>query len=215
MKSGTEPSPLLLMILSLISSSFSLTLKLPQISVIWRNKSVTGINRTSLLIEMWNFMMSMSYSAHFGYPITLYFEYVGMLAQDLIIVYFVIRLSEQQSFPTNRQIVVLILVAATLHTTIGIRLLPKYVPITLITTGLPSGIVSRVIQIRQIIRNKDSGNLSAGTWFMSFVATFCRSMSNYLTVRDGLMLFRVGSACALNLVLTIVILMYRKRKKSE
>lgn len=208
-------SAVLLTFLSLTSSSLSTIAKVPQILAIWRSNSVTGINRSSLLIELWNFMLSMSYSAHFGYPLKLYAEYAGLLVQDLIILSFVIRLSQQSTFPTNRQMILIFMTSALIHVMIGIGVVPSAVPVIIITTSLPSGIIARLVQIRQIMRSNDSGNLSAMTWSLSFLTTSCRFWSNYLTVCDPLLLFRVGSAMTLNLALVIVILLYRKDKKKD
>ena len=206
---------LLLTSLSLTSSSLSLVTKFPQILAIWSNKSVSGINRSSLLIEMWNFMLTISYSAHFAYPSHLYAEYAGLILQDLIILSFLIGLSQQRTFPTNRHMLMIVAASALIHAIIAFRLVPSAVPLFIIISGLPSGIISRVVQIRQVVRNKDSGNLSATTWGLAFIMTSSRFMTNLLTVCDPILLFRVGSAMSLNLVLAIVILIYQKSKEKS
>ena len=205
----------LLSCLQVTSASLSAVLKTPQILAILSRRSVAGLSRTSLLIELWNFMMTVSYSAHFGYPRSLYAEYAPLILQDLLILGLVVSLSSQSCFPTNRQMIAIVVAAAAIHAAIAFHLVPSVVPVSLILTGLPSGIVSRVVQIREVLRRKDSGNLSAATWALAFVTTCCRMTANLLTVRDPILLFRVGSATALNAVLVVVIRIYRSKEKVE
>lgn len=206
----------LLTCLSLTSSTLSTVQKVPQILAIWRTRSVSGINRNTLLIEMWNFMMTISYSVHFAYPPRIYAEFGALICQSLVILSFVLLWTEKQPpFPSNRHMILILSAAGMLHACIALRLLPSFVPIALITTGLPSGIIGRLMQIRQIIRTGDSGSLSASTWAIASITTFCRFGTNFLTVRDPILLIRVGSAMTLNIVLASTILVYRQTKKKE
>jgi hypothetical protein len=111
--------------------------------------------------------------------------------------------------------VLIVTASISFHLLMGFKVVPSFVPIAVIMTGLPSGIISRCIQIRHIIKAGDSGSVSAMTWFASFLITFCRFWSNFLTIRDPILLFKVGSAMTLNLALTIVILVYKKNGKKE
>lgn len=211
----TMAPELVLTCLSLTSSCLSMIVKVPQILSIYKSKTVTGINRSSVLIALWNTLVTISYSAHFHYPSKLYGEYFGQAIQEIIIISFVVSLSSQKIFPTNRHMVLLVAASIIIHLAVGLKLVPSIVPIGIITTGLPSGIISRVMQIHQILNDGDSGSVSAMTWFLAFVMTFCRFWSNFLTVCDPILLFKVGSAMVLNLVLTVVVVLHKKGKSKQ
>lgn len=215
-------SVLTLGLLTLTSSSLSFFLKLPQIASIIKSSSVEGINRISLLIELWNFMTSVSYSAYFDYPRSLYLEYSGLILQSLIIFGLVIKYSsngkkspsEKQassSFPNNSLMILLLISMTILHSLIAFQFFEHWIPTAVILTSLPSGSLSRIIQIRQIIKTRNPGSLSALTWFLAAIATGCRFTTNILTVADSLLLFRLGSATLLNISLSVSIICYRAK----
>ena len=206
----------ILTLLTLTSSSLSFIVKLPQILSVFKTRSVEGINRTSLLIELWNFMTSVSYAAYFSYPRRLYLEYSGLILQSLIIFGFVMKFSNHKkqenpshSFPDNNVMIVALMSMTILHSLVAFQFFGDWMPMGIIVTSLPSGSLSRIIQIRHIFKTKNPGSLSALTWFLAAVTTGCRFMTNLLTVADSLLLFRLGSATILNALLSLTIICYR------
>jgi len=182
-------------------------------------------------------MTSASYAAHFSYPRKLYLEYSGLIIQSLVIFVLVIMFSHDKSkaqtngtnniedkkhekqraldisFPDNKLLVFSLLSMTLIHVLVAFQLVNDLIPTAFILTSIASGPFSRLIQIKQIINRKDSGSLSALTWFLSTITTGCRFATNLLTVSDGLLLLRLGSATLLNFVLSIAIIYYRHEKQ--
>lgn len=208
----------ILSLLTLTSSSLSFFLKLPQIISIVKSKSVEGINRISLMIEIWNFFTSVSYAAHFGYPVKLYAEYSGLILQSLVIFMLVFTYSkghQRNQIPSNSFMILTLISITVLHSLVAFQFFDDWMPTAIILTSLPSSPLSRIMQIRQIIMTGSSGSLSSLTWFLASITTGCRFMSNMLTVSDGLLLFRLGSATLLNALLSLTILCYRSKNKTD
>lgn len=164
-----------------------------------------------------------------GYEWTMYSEYVPLLLQDLLLFLLMmrqeredrdrrspqhtgrrsdsplIRLTSGYSRSSLRTFVALTIAV---HCLIASRTFPRSVPILAIAVSSPIGVVSKVLQLAQIIRAKSAGTVSATTWFLNFLSTSCRLLSVLLTHADRTIVLSLTASAVLNAAVGAAVLYY-------
>lgn len=116
-------------ILSIVATFFSSINRLPQIYMVYGSWSIAGINKTSLMLECWSYCIIISYSVYFNYSTTLIYSYLPLLVQDSFMFYLIFRIESRSStMPLQRFILSSILI----HIIIVSKILPAWVPVTIL-----------------------------------------------------------------------------------
>uniref|UniRef100_A0A493TZT9 Solute carrier family 66 member 3 n=1 Tax=Anas platyrhynchos platyrhynchos TaxID=8840 RepID=A0A493TZT9_ANAPP len=66
-------------------------LKLPQLAAVLAAGSARGVSLGSLLLELAGFLVFLRYQIYYGYPLQTYLEYPILIAQDAVLLLFVLR----------------------------------------------------------------------------------------------------------------------------
>ena len=220
-------------LLSMSTTGLCLFLKLPQILSVIQSSSVEGLSRSSLMLEFFSYSSTLSYSMYFGYPFKMYSEYPPLLLQDLILFLLIMRSdrggleSEQQALINKKKhdsntmngkkngimsriniLKIFIPVNIAFHTMIALRLFPRFIPILSISISSPIGVISKFLQLWEIVSKKSAGSVSAVSWFLNFVSTICRLISVLMTVKDVTIIISLAACAILNIAVSIVALYY-------
>uniref|UniRef100_A0A3B4XSK5 Solute carrier family 66 member 3 n=1 Tax=Seriola lalandi dorsalis TaxID=1841481 RepID=A0A3B4XSK5_SERLL len=169
-----------------------MVLKFPQIFVLMRAKSSTGVSLNSLLLELIGFIVFVTYQMYYDYPPPTYLEYPILIAQDVILLLLILHYSG-----SLRQSLIYALVFVG-----GWRLLTVEKWIIDLAMSLCTFIsaASKFAQLQCLWKSKDAGQVSALSWGM---ATYtCMVMVRFIVMT------------LLNLWVLLTVLYYQKHSSS-
>lgn len=187
-----------------------MVLKFPQIFVLMRAKSTTGVSLNSLLLELIGFIVFVTYQMYYDYPPPTYLEYPILIAQDVILLLLILHYngSLRQSF-----LYALVLVG-------GWRLLTVEKWIIDLAMSLCTFIsaASKFAQLQCLWKSKDAGQVSALSWAMATYTCMARIYTTTVTTADMQVLVRFIIMTSLNMWVLLTVLYYQRqssRSKKE
>ncbi|KAM4680418.1 solute carrier family 66 member 3 isoform 1-T1 [Amazona ochrocephala] len=151
-------------------------LKLPQLAAVLAAGSARGVSTGSLLLELAGFLVFLRYQIYYGYPLQTYLEYPIIIAQDVILLLFILH------FNGNKK-------RALFY---GVIFWGGWYMVTLrkwiidVALNLCTFIsaASKLAQLRCLWQTKDSGQVSALTWSMSAYTCATRIFTTIMTTND-------------------------------
>ncbi|KAH8296580.1 hypothetical protein KR054_008297 [Drosophila jambulina] len=170
-------------LLSLITVSSCLVIKVPQINTIRANESSkgesvapiayppahtlfsswTGISVLGLCLELFSYTVMLSYNYTSGYDFLSYMEYPVLLLQEYVLIFYAFK---YQDLLGKRTQAVAVLYGI-LVTLIYLKLFPIIILTFLVPFCTPIGATSKVLQLLAILRTKDASSVSRTTWALS------------------------------------------------
>ncbi|XP_070776054.1 solute carrier family 66 member 3 [Enoplosus armatus] len=187
-----------------------MVLKFPQIFVLMRAKSTTGVSLNSLLLELIGFIVFVTYQTYYDYPPPTYLEYPILIAQDVILLLLILHYNG-----SLRQSLVYALVFVG-----GWRLLTVEKWIIDLAMSLCTFIsaASKFAQLQCLWRSKDAGQVSALSWAMATYTCMVRIYTTTVTTGDMQVLVRFIVMTLLNMWVLLTVLYYQRhssRSKKE
>ncbi|XP_020498745.1 solute carrier family 66 member 3 [Labrus bergylta] len=188
-----------------------MVLKFPQIFVLMRAKSTTGVSLNSLLLELTGFIVFVTYQMYYDYPPPTYLEYPILIAQDVILLLLILHYNG-----SLRQSLVYTLVFVG-----GWRLLTVDKWIIDLAMSLCTFIsaASKLTQLQCLWRSKDAGQVSALSWALATYTCAVRIYTTTVTTGDMQVLVRFIAMTLLNLWVLLTVLYYQRNssrtKKDE
>ncbi|CAG9836791.1 unnamed protein product [Diabrotica balteata] len=168
--SGNDIITLFANFLSVITVAICFILKIPQILTILKVGNAKGINIIALLMELSSYTIMMSYNYRSGYAILSYLEYPIILIQEIILIVCVLYYKDMLNITSLAGASVYFLTAASfLLGMVPLGLLAFLVPLC-----TPIGASSKVVQLYEILRTRNSESVSVLTWFISAFTNFTR-----------------------------------------
>nr|XP_042704643.1 solute carrier family 66 member 3 isoform X1 [Chrysemys picta bellii]XP_042704644.1 solute carrier family 66 member 3 isoform X1 [Chrysemys picta bellii] len=70
-----------------------MVIKLPQVVAVLAARSARGVSLESLVLELSGFLVFLRYQSYYSYPLETYLEYPILIAQDVILLLFVLHYS--------------------------------------------------------------------------------------------------------------------------
>ncbi|XP_070698774.1 solute carrier family 66 member 3 [Pempheris klunzingeri] len=187
-----------------------MVLKFPQIFVLIRAKSTSGVSLNSLLLELTGFIVFVTYQMYYDYPPPTYLEYPILIAQDVILLLLILHYngSLRQS-----------LIYASLFVG-GWRLLTMEKWIIDLAMSLCTFIsaASKLAQLQCLWRSKDAGQVSALSWAMATYTCLARIYTTTVTTGDMQILVRFIAMTLLNMWVLLTVIYYQRhssRSKKE
>nr|ACI66374.1 PQ loop repeat-containing protein 3 precursor [Salmo salar]ADM16212.1 PQ loop repeat-containing protein 3 precursor [Salmo salar] len=180
-----------------------MVLKFPQIFVLMRAKSTTGVSLNSLLLELTGFIVFVTYQMYYDYPPPTYLEYPILIAQDVILLLLILHYngSLKQSL-----IYAVVFVGGWQLLTVQKWIIDLAMSLcTFISAG------SKFAQLQCLWQSKDSGQVSALSWAMATYTCFARIYTTSVTTGDMQVLVRFIVMALLNSWVLASVLYYRKR----
>ncbi|XP_032041586.1 solute carrier family 66 member 3 isoform X1 [Aythya fuligula] len=182
-------------------------LKLPQLAAVLAAGSARGVSLGSLLLELAGFLVFLRYQIYYGYPLQTYLEYPILIAQDAVLLLFVLRF--------NGNMKRALLYAAMFWGGWYVLTLRKWIIDLAMNLCTFISAASKLAQLRCLWQTKDSGQVSALTWSMSAYTCATRIFTTVVTTNDLSVLIRFITMLILNIWVTVTILRYRKTKKTD
>ncbi|CAB1335343.1 unnamed protein product [Coregonus sp. 'balchen'] len=180
-----------------------MVLKFPQIFVLMRAKSTTGVSLNSLLLELTGFIVFVTYQMSNDYPPPTYLEYPILIAQDVILLLLILHYngSLKQSL-----IYAVVFVGGWQLLTVQKWIIDLAMSLcTFISAG------SKFAQLQCLWQSKDSGQVSALSWGMATYTCFARIYTTAVTSGDMQVLVRFIVMTLLNSWVLATVFYYRKR----
>uniref|UniRef100_A0A1B0FDQ5 Solute carrier family 66 member 3 n=1 Tax=Glossina morsitans morsitans TaxID=37546 RepID=A0A1B0FDQ5_GLOMM len=171
-------------LLSLITVSSCLIIKVPQINTICTNKSSKGISVPGLCLELFSYTVMMSYNYSNDYTFLSYMEYPILLLQEYVLIYFVFKY--QDILGRKTQIIAGLYVI--ICTLIYLKIFPIMILTFLVPFCTPIGATSKILQLITILRTKDARSVSRMTWALSAFTNMTRIYTVYVQSHDWMLL---------------------------
>ncbi|KAM9842404.1 solute carrier family 66 member 3 [Aulostomus maculatus] len=184
-----------------------MVLKFPQIFVLMRAKSASGVSLNSLILELSGFIVFVTYQMYYDYPPPTYLEYPILIAQDVILLLLILHYngSLHHSF-----IYALVFLG-------GWRLLTVEKWIIDLAMSLCTFIsaASKFAQLQCLWRSKDAGQVSALSWGLATYTCIVRIYTTMVTTGDTQVLVRFLVMTLLNMWVLLSVLHYQRRSSSK
>jgi len=171
-------------LLSLITVSSCLVIKVPQIKTIKEHRSAKGISVFGLCLELFSYTVTMSYNYSRSYDFLSYMEYPILLLQEYVLIYYVFKY--QNLLGRKTQIAAVFYCA--IVTLVYFKLFPIIILTFLVPFCTPIGATSKVLQLIAILKNKNSESVSRTTWALSAFTNLTRIYTVYFQSGDWILL---------------------------
>ncbi|XP_061650617.1 solute carrier family 66 member 3 isoform X1 [Phyllopteryx taeniolatus] len=183
-----------------------MVLKFPQIFVLLRAKSTTGLSIKSLVLELigpllW-YIVFVTYQMYYDYPPPTYLEYPILIAQDVVLLLLILLYGGRLQDSLLYSVVFVV----------GWRLLTVEKWIIDFAMNLCTFIsaASKFAQLQCLWRSKDAGQVSALTWALATYTCMTRIYTTVVTTGDMQVLVRFIAMTLLNLWVLLSVLYYRR-----
>ncbi|XP_054853541.1 solute carrier family 66 member 3 [Eublepharis macularius] len=200
-----EGAPLLLELANWSAILGCAVLKLPQGLVLLATKSARGLSLESLVLELSGFLVCLRYQSYYSYPLSTYVEYPIIIAQDVILLLFVLHYSGKMKHALPYTVVFVVK-----WYVLGLQ---KWIVDLAMNLSTLVSAASKFAQLRCLWQTKDSGQVSALTWSLAAYTCAARIFTTLMTTKDLSVLVRFVVMMALNVWVTATILHYRKTAK--
>ncbi|OPJ73570.1 PQ-loop repeat-containing protein 3 [Patagioenas fasciata monilis] len=167
----------------------------------------TGARKRKLEVKEHNFLVFLRYQIYYGYPLPTYLEYPIIIAQDVILLLFILRF--------NGHMKRALFYAVTFGGGWYMLTLQKWIIDLAMNFCTLISAASKLAQLRCLWQTKDSGQVSALTWSMSAYTCATRIFTTVMTTNDLAVLIRFITMLILNIWVTATVLHYRKSKKTD
>lgn len=180
-----------------------MVLKFPQILSVMAARSAEGLSLGSVLLEVTGFLVFLRYHMYYEYPMETYLEYPILIAQDAVLLLFILYYSGSMRNALSY--------AGMFFGLWNVLVLKKWlIDIALNLCTLISA-SSKFLQLQHLWRAKDSGQASALTWGMATYTCATRIFTTLVTTGDIAVLVRFIVMLILNCWVVFTILKYRKK----
>lgn len=152
--------------------------QVPQIQSVRALKSAEGLSVTGLLMETCSYTVSMLYNYTNGYALLNYLEYPILLLQEYALVYYVLL---YKGLLDGRNSKLFIGLYWLLFVLFAVSLLPKWILVVLLPFTTPVSATSKVLQLVEIVRTKESETVSLMTWFISAFTNASKSIRSLIS----------------------------------
>ncbi|XP_041359466.1 solute carrier family 66 member 3-like [Gigantopelta aegis] len=197
--------------LSLTVVATCIILKVPQILSVSKAKSSKGVSLGSVLLEECGYSIMLTYQFAMEYPVSTYCEYGFLVLQDLTLILLILHYSSG----VKVKFLPLFAIYFVCCVAIAFRFLPDVLLTTVISLVTPISAGSKLIQIAAILKSQDAGSVSPATWAMASYTTIVRSLTTVVLTGDVAILTNFASSATLNLLLTYLVLRYRRTDKKK
>ncbi|SPP76868.1 solute carrier family 66 member 3 [Drosophila guanche] len=196
-------------LLSLITVSSCLVIKVPQINTIRENQSSKGISVLGLCLELFSYTVMISYNYTSDYDFLSYMEYPVLLLQEYILIYYAFKYQNLLGKKTQIFAVAYVIIA----TLIYLKLFPIIILTFLVPFCTPIGATSKVLQLLAILRTKDASSVSRTTWALSAFTNMTRIYTVYVQSHDLMLLSNFLISTFLSASVFAAACFYKKKVK--
>ncbi|KAG8231712.1 hypothetical protein J437_LFUL018956 [Ladona fulva] len=150
-------------ILSVLTITLCLVLKVPQILNLIKVKSAKGLSMNGLMLELSSYSVMASYNYCNGYALLSYMEYPIIIFQEIILIYLVLKYMDLLNAVSAGLFGLYLAVFGGFL----FGIIPPQILTFLVPLCTPVSASSKVVQLLAILRAKDSTSISITTWCLS------------------------------------------------
>ncbi|XP_059472669.1 solute carrier family 66 member 3 [Neocloeon triangulifer] len=198
-------------VLSIITISLCLILKVPQILNLYKLKSAKGMNLPGLFLELTSYTVMTCYNYCNNYSLMSYMEYPIILFQELILIFLVLKYKNLVNTTSIAGFGVYLAILAAF----ALRIVPTVVLSFMAPLCTPISASSKIVQLVALLRSKDSESISVLTWFLSAFTNFSRIFTIYLDSADLTLLTNFGISTFLSTSMMVATIYYKNPKKEK
>ncbi|KAH8379172.1 hypothetical protein KR009_003395, partial [Drosophila setifemur] len=198
-------------LLSLITVSSCLVIKVPQINTIRENESSKGISVLGLCLELFSYTVMLSYNYSSGYDFLSYMEYPVLLLQEYALIYYAFKYQDLLGMKTQ----VVAILYSIVVTLVYLKLFPIIILKFLVPFCTPIGATSKVLQLLAILRSKDASSVSRTTWALSAFTNMTRIYTVFFQSHDWMLLSNFLISTFLSASVFAAACFYKKKAKAE
>ncbi|XP_073530255.1 solute carrier family 66 member 3 isoform X1 [Phyllobates terribilis] len=202
-----EQSPELLIFANWSTLVVCMVLKFPQILAVMAAKSAEGLSLSSLLLEVTGFLVFLRYQMYYDYPMETYLEYPILIAQDVVLLLFILYYSGSMRSALSY--------SGMFFGLWNILVLKKWIIDIALNLCTLISASSKFLQLQHLWRTQDSGQASALTWAMATYTCANRIFTTLMSTGDIAVLVRFIVLLILNCWVVFVILKYRKKSEDK
>ncbi|XP_071999690.1 solute carrier family 66 member 3 [Engystomops pustulosus] len=184
-----------------------MVLKFPQILSVMAAKSAEGLSLNSVLLEVTGFLVFLRYQMYYDYPMETYLEYPILIAQDAVLVLFILYYSGSMRSALSY--------SGMFFGLWNILVLKKWIIDVALNLCTLISASSKFLQLQHLWRTQDSGQASALTWAMATYTCVTRIFTTWMTTGDIAVLVRFIVMLILNCWVVITIVKYRKKPEDK
>uniref|UniRef100_A0A8C7XYN7 Solute carrier family 66 member 3 n=1 Tax=Oryzias sinensis TaxID=183150 RepID=A0A8C7XYN7_9TELE len=184
-----------------------MVLKFPQIFVLMRAKSASGVSLKSLLLELIGFIVFVTYQMYYDYPPPTYLEYPILIAQDAILLLLILHY--------NGSLRMGLLYAFLFVGGWRLLTLKKWIIDLAMSLCTFISAASKFAQLQCLWSSKDAAQVSTSTWAMATYTCFARIYTTMATTGDTQVLVRFGVMTLLNLWVLLTVIYYQRASRSK
>ncbi|CAO1613285.1 unnamed protein product [Sympodiomycopsis kandeliae] len=195
-------------------------MKLPQLLKIINSQSAFGVPFSTYSLEVWAYLVSTVYAYRSNLPISTYGENISLTVQNMLITLLIIYyspkasslLSSGSSIRSSSKTLPITFATITMIATTVFLLSPSFCSAQLLTffqgTTIPISLVSKIPQMLELHKNKETGNLSSIVVFAQLAGTIARVFTTATETDDRLLLAGFLGATIFNGIIFVQYLMY-------
>ncbi|XP_063708009.1 solute carrier family 66 member 3 [Culicoides brevitarsis] len=198
-------------ILSLLTISTCIYCKVPQIQSVRSLRSAEGLSVTGLLMETCSYTVSMLYNYVNRYALLNYLEYPILLLQEYVLVYYVLL---YKGILDGRNCKIFIGIYWLVAFFFAFNVLPAWILVVLLPFTTPVSATSKVLQLVEILRTKESETVSLMTWFISAFSNATRIYTVMLDSGDAMLLANFTVSTVLSSLVLLAAWYYKKPKQA-
>ncbi|XP_017135387.1 solute carrier family 66 member 3 [Drosophila miranda] len=196
-------------LLSIITVSSCLVIKVPQINTIRENKSSKGISVLGLCLELFSYTVMISYNYTSDYDFLSYMEYPVLLLQEYVLIYYAFKYQDLLGNKTQIVAIAYVIIASLIY----LKLFPIIILTFLVPFCTPIGATSKVLQLLAILRTKDASSVSRTTWALSAFTNMTRIYTVYVQSHDWMLLSNFLISTFLSASVFAAACFYKKKVK--
>lgn len=196
-------------VLSIITISMCLFLKVPQIVSIHKLKNAKGMNIYGLLMELSSYSVMACYNFVNGYALLSYLEYPIIIAQEYVLIYLVLY---YQNLIGSKAVAVAIFYTLTVISFLA-TFIPSAVLLFLVPLCTPVSLSSKAVQLWEILKRWNADSVSVSTWVISALSNASRIYTIYMDSADLLLLSNFILSTFMSASIAITAFMLQKGHK--
>lgn len=181
----------------------SITVKVPQILKIWKNKSGEGVNMYSVSLDLTAITIYMSYSFVKQFPFSAWGD-AAFLAIQTVIIGVLVLYYNGAVVQSSLYLIVYLIVCFVMMS----GLTPLSFLWTLQTCNIPIVVSGKLVQAWTNLKNGHTGQLSAITVFMLFAGSAARIFTSIQETGDMVVILTYIAGTFANAVLAVQMLYY-------
>ncbi|XP_014247923.1 PQ-loop repeat-containing protein 3 [Cimex lectularius] len=198
-------------VLSVITISFCLFLKVPQIKSIIKLKSAKGINIYGLAMELMSYSTTATYNFINGYALLSYLEYPIIIVQEYVLIFLVLYYQDL----LQRKTAIFALIYGLVFLGFLVKVLPSGVVTLILPLCTPISLSSKAVQLWEILKHMNADSVSVTSWVISALTNASRIYTVLMDSADLILLSNLTLSTIMSGSIALISYVLQNRSKAR